>query len=56
MVGPVIVTRFYWWPEERMWLFMVTAGDDDVLATGSEPDLETAALRARRALERWRKQ
>ena len=42
------VTRFYWWPEERMWLFMVMAGEDDVLACGSEPTLEAAAVRALR--------
>lgn len=52
----MIVTRYYWWPEERMWLFMVMAGEDDVLATGSEPDLDTAAKRALRAIERLKKQ
>jgi hypothetical protein len=52
----MIVTSYYWLTDIRVWLFMVMAGDDDVLATGSEPDLEVAALRARRALERWKKQ
>lgn len=50
------VTRYYWMPELRMWLFMIMAGEDDVLATGSEPDLDTAAKRALRAKDRLEKQ
>jgi hypothetical protein len=44
----MIVTRYYWCPEERMWMFMVILGEDDVLACGSEKTLEIAAVRALR--------
>lgn len=43
----MIVTKFYYWPDDGLWFFCVVAGEDDVLASGTAETIEEAALMAR---------
>lgn len=49
----MIRTAYYYWPEDRLWIFMVVAGDDDVLASGTAATIEEAAVRAKRKSQGW---
>jgi len=44
-----MITRYYWLTDERMWMFMVISGEDDVIACDTEHDFDKAALRAQKS-------
>jgi hypothetical protein len=53
---PHVRTEYHWLADCQMWMFVVIDDADEVYACGSEADLEIAAKRAGKTLERLKKQ